>query len=120
MNIAILDFDDIQNPLLSAGQAKTTFEIGKLLVERGHVVEVICSHYPGSKDRTENGIRYHHIGISSTNLKLNNALYILALPFVVKSLKVDIIIECFTAPISTLMSPLWTKIPVVGLPSSFN
>ncbi|NTU74076.1 glycosyltransferase family 4 protein, partial [Candidatus Roizmanbacteria bacterium] len=41
-------------------------------------------------------------------------------PFVVKSLKVDIIIECFTAPISTLMSPLWTKIPVVGLPSSFN
>ena len=120
LSIVFLDFDDIKNPLLGAGQAKATLEVGKRLVKKGHKVLVICSKYPGYKDRTENGIGYKHIGIGTRNIKFNNLVYIFVLPFTVKKLSGDIIIECFTAPISTLLSPLCTKIPVIALPTSFE
>lgn len=120
MKIIFLDFDDIKNPLLGAGQAKASYEVGSLLSKRGHVVEVICSKYPKYEDRIDNGISYKHIGLGSKNIRLNNAAYILSIPLYVSFLKADIIIECFTAPISTLCSQLFTKIPVVGLPTSFE
>lgn len=120
LKITFLDFDDIKNPLLGAGQARATVEVGSRLVKRGHRVTVICSRYPGYKDRKDNGITYKHIGVGTNNIRLNNLLYILLLPFTVISLKGDIIIECFTAPISTLFSPLFTKIPVVAVPTSFE
>jgi len=120
MKITFLDFDDIKNPLLGAGQAKATFEVGRRLVKKGHRVEVLCYSYPGSKNRMEEGISYNHIGIPTKNIRLNNALYILLLPFFVARLKSDVIVECFTAPVSTLLSPLWTKIPVIGLPTSYE
>jgi glycogen synthase len=120
-SIVFLDFDDIRNPLLGAGQAKATLEVGKRLTEKGHKMKVLCSRYPGCKDRTENGIEYKHIGLGTNNIRLNNISYILALPFSVRRIKnADIIVECFTAPISTLFSPLFTKIPVVGLSTSFE
>lgn len=120
LHIIFLDFDDIKNPLLGAGQARATFEVGSRLAKMGHKVTVICSKYPGCKDRKENGIYYRHTGIGSRYIQLNNAYYILSIPFTVKMLKADIIIECFTAPISTLFTPIFTKIPVIALPSMFN
>jgi glycosyltransferase involved in cell wall biosynthesis len=120
LHIVFLDFDDIQNPLLAAGQAKATHEVASRLVLRGHTVTVLCSRYPGYLDRKDHGIFYKHIGVGTGNIKINNLLYILLLPFSVFRIKADIILECFTAPISTLLSPLWTKIPVVALPTSFE
>lgn len=120
LKIVILDLDDIKNPLLNAGQARATYEVGKRLIGRGHEVSVISSRFPGSKNRIQDGIRYSHIGLGTKNIRINNAAYILNLPFVVPTIKADIIIECFTAPISTLFTPLFTKIPVVIVPSSFE
>ncbi len=120
LHIIFLDFDDIKNPLLGAGQARATVEVGKRLAAKGHKITVICSRYPGYKDRRENGIFYKHIAVGTSNIRLNNLLYILLLPFTVIRLKGDIVVECFTAPISTLFSPLFTKIPVVALPTSFE
>src|SRR3989344_8138323 len=121
LTIVYLDLDDIKNPILAGGQATATYEVGKRLVKLGHRVIVYCSKYPGYKDRVEAGIEYKHIGINTRNVKVNNALYILTIPFIVSSIKnADIIIECFTAPVSTLFSPLFTKMPVVALPSMFN
>ena len=121
LTIVYLDLDDIKNPMLAGGQATATYEVGRRLVQRGHKVTVYCSKYPGYKDRVEAGIEYKHIGINTGNIKVNNALYILTIPFIVSAIKnTDIIIECFTAPISTLYSPLFTKIPVIALPSMFN
>lgn len=120
LHIVILDFDDIRNPLLSAGQAWATHEVGKRFIQKGHSVTVISSRYPGYKDRKENGISYTHIGLGSSNIRLNNIVYIFSVPFAVKKINADIIIECFTAPVSTLFSPLFTKIPVVAIPSSFE
>jgi len=119
MKIVFLDLDDIKNPQLAAGQARATLEVGSRFAKMGHKVVSICSKYPGYKDRTENGIKYIHIGVNTGNIQVNNAFYILTLPFVVATLKADIIIECFTAPISSLFSPLFTKIPVVALPTVF-
>ncbi|OGH10550.1 MAG: hypothetical protein A2857_06685 [Candidatus Levybacteria bacterium RIFCSPHIGHO2_01_FULL_36_15] len=120
LKIAILDFDDIKNPLLAAGQAKATLEVGKRLAEKGHKITVVSSRFPGYKDRFENGMKYIHIGLGSNNIRLNNIFYILTLPFYVIKLNSNVIIECFTSPISTLFTPLWTKIPVVAIPTSFE
>lgn len=123
MNIVFLDFDDIQNPLLGAGQAFATYQVGKELVKLGHNVSVISSRYPGYQDRVQDGILYTHIGLGTNNVQLNNAFFFVAAPYAIRKLnpkKIDIVIECFTAPISTLFSPVFTRIPVVVLPSMFN
>lgn len=120
LHIAILDFDDIKNPLLAGGQAMATFEVAKRLVGLGHKITVVCSRYPLSRDEESNGIFYKHIGLGSSNIKLNNAVFFFALPFAVARLKADVIIECFTAPISTCFSPLFTKTPVIGMPTMFE
>lgn len=120
MNIAFLDFDDLKNPLLGAGQARATYEVGSRLAAMGHKVTVYCSRYPGYRDRTYHGITYKHIALGSKHLRLNNALYILSIPYYARQIKADVIIESFTAPVSTLLTPLFTNIPVIGLPSMFN
>lgn len=120
MKILFLDFDDIANPLLGAGQARATAEVGSRLVKLGNTVISLCSKYPGYKDRVENGIKYIHIGMGTNNIRLNNFIYICTVPFVLLRIQADIIVECFTAPMSTLCAPLFTKIPVVALPTSFD
>lgn len=120
LHIAFLDLDDIDNPLLGAGQARATYEVAKRLVAMGHSVTVYCSRYPGYKDRVQDGITYRHIAVGTKNMQVNNLLFIIMAPFYVRKIKADIIIESFVAPVSTLCSPLFTKIPVIGLPSMFN
>lgn len=119
LTINVLDFDDIRNPLLNAGQARATYEICRRMVADGHEVTVISSKYPGYRDRKEKGIFYRHIGFGTGNIKLNNLLYILSVPFAVAKIRADVIIECFTPPFSTLFSPLFTRIPVVAVPTMF-
>ncbi len=120
LKIAYLDFDDIKNPLLGAGQARATVEVAKRLIKKGHIVEVFCSRYPGYRNRIESGIIYTHIGVGTKNIRFNNIFYILLLPFTVRKIRADIVVECFTSPITTLFSPLFTKIPVIALPTSFE
>ncbi|MBX4210662.1 glycosyltransferase family 4 protein [Candidatus Parcubacteria bacterium] len=118
--ITFIDFDDIQNPLLGAGSAIATFEMCKRFVKKGHSVEVISSKFPGSKDGYHDGILYTHIGVSSKYLRLNNIAFFFALPLRVRKIRADIIVESFAAPISTLFSPLFTKIPVIAFSDIFN
>lgn len=120
LHIAFLDFDDLRNQLLSGGQARATYEVAYRLVKLGHRVTIICSRYPGFEDYTQDGIVYKHIGLGSNNIKLNNIAFIFALPLAVRRLQCDVMIECFTPPISTLFSPLFTKIPVIGMPTMFE
>jgi glycosyltransferase involved in cell wall biosynthesis len=120
LKITFLDFDDTDNPLLGAGQARATLEICSRLAKKGHTIEVICSKYPESKDRIEKGIKYTHIGISTKHIRLNNLIYIFLLPFIVRKVKCDVIVECFTPPVSTLFTPLFTQIPVVAVSTSFE
>lgn len=118
MKIVILDMDDIKNPHWGSGQAIATGEIGKRLAKK-HSIIVYCSKYPGWSDYSYEGIKYRHIGLGTRNSKINNIAYIFCLPFVVRKIKADVILEHFTAPISTCFTPLFTKIPVVGITSFF-
>ncbi len=120
ISLSYLDFDDLKNPLLGAGQARATYEVGKRLSKMGYDVTVYCSKYPGSQNREEGNITYKHIGLGSKFLRLNNLLYILLLPFYVRNIKSDVIIESFVAPVSTIGTPRFTSIPIIGLPSMFN
>lgn len=120
LSIAFLDLDDIKNPLLGGGQAKTTYELGKILSKRGNKIVVYCSKYPGYKDRLDGGIYYKHISFYTNNIKINNLLYVIFAPFYARKIKEDLIVECFTAPTSTLLSPLFAKKPVIGLGTSFE
>lgn len=123
MNIAYFDFDDIRNPLLGAGQAQATFQVASRLVKKGHRVTVFASRFPGSQDRIEQGISYRHIGLGSQFIRLNNLAYLFFAPWQALRFKpneFDVIVECSTAPTSTLFTPLMTKIPVIILPSMFN
>ncbi len=120
LHIAFVDFDDIQNTILNGGQARATFEVAVRLVKLGHRVTIITSRFPGSKDQNYHGINYKHIGVGSRNVRVNNVFWFFALPFAVMKLKADVIIEAFTAPISTAFTPLFTKIPVIGMPTMFE
>jgi glycosyltransferase involved in cell wall biosynthesis len=119
MKIVFLDLDNIKNPLLNAGQARATREVGRLLALR-HEVVVYCSKYPGYQDYTEEGITHIHMGLGSRNMRLNNLVYLLAILFLVPWINADIIVESFVPPWSVSFAPLLTTIPVVGLPSTFN
>lgn len=118
MKIAILDMDDLKNPHWGSGQATATREIGKRLSKR-HFVTVYSSRYPGWSDYSHEGIKYKHIGLGTKNSKLNNLAYIFCLPFTVRKIDADVILEHFTAPISTCFTPIFTKIPVIGITSFF-
>lgn len=118
--LAIFDFDDIRNPLLNAGQARSTYEIGRRLARRGWRVEVFSSRFPGYLDRIEEGIKYRHIGLGSRWLRLNNIVYFPAALKAAGKAKADVILECFTAPISVIGTPLAAKIPVLAKATSFE
>ncbi len=120
MNIAIIDMDNLRSPFWGSGQARATREVGKRLVQRGHAVTVYTTQYPGYKDYEEEGMKYVHKGIGFTNPRLTNFAFVFSIPFIVRRIKADVIIENFNAPFSVSFSPLFTKIPVVVLPTMFN
>lgn len=119
MKIAIIDMDSLKNPFWAAGQARATREIAKRF-SVNHEVTVYTSKYPGYKNYIEDRIRYVHVGICSSNSKLVNLAFILNIPFLARTIKADIILENFNAPVSISFAPLFTKIPVIGLPTMFH
>lgn len=118
LRLAIIDMDNLYNPFWAAGQARATREVGKRLAKK-YAVTVYSSKYPGYRDYMEDGIMYTHIGIVSKSPRITNIGFILSIPFIVRKLKADIIIENFNAPFSVSLSPLFTKIPIIGLPTMF-
>ena len=56
LSIVFLDFDDIKNPLLGAGQAKATLEVGKRLVKKGHELLSFLRDIPDIKIELNPGL----------------------------------------------------------------
>jgi len=111
MKILHLDFDDLKSPL-GGGQARVTFEICRRLARR-HEVTVVTSKYPGSHDEIIDNVRYVRVGLN--NFPWNFAAYIWLAPDIVRRYEHDILIESFVPPISTMLTPLFTKKPVIGM-----
>ena len=118
--IAVIDMDDIKSSHWGAGQARATREVFKRLVD-SYDITIYTSKYPGYQDYSEDGLKYVHIGIDNKNPQLTNIYFLLNIPFFVRSLKnIDLIVENFNAPTSVSFSPVFTNIPVVGIPTMFN
>ncbi len=111
--------DSLKNPYWGAGQARATREVSKRLAKK-HKITVYCSKYPGAKDYKEDNISYKHIGLTSSSPILTNLSFLFSIPLVARNVKADIIVENFNAPTSVSFAPLFTKVPVVGLPTMFN
>src|SRR3989338_2668450 len=119
MRIAVIDLDNLKNPFWAAGQARSTREIYKRLSER-HDITVYCAKYPGYQDYHEDGIFYKHVGALVNQPQISNLLFLLYIPLLVRKIEADIIIENFNAPTGVSFSPLFTRIPVLGIPTMFN
>jgi glycosyltransferase involved in cell wall biosynthesis len=100
----------------SGGGAIRTFEINRRLASR-HEITVVARKYPGARRRTEDGIKYRHLGIASKRLgRLPSIVsYHLAVPIFALFHRADLVVEDFAAPMSSISLPLFTRDPTIAV-----
>lgn len=119
-SIAVIDMDDLRSSHWGSGQARATREVFKRLTDT-YDITIYSSKYPGYQDYSEDGLNYKHIGIEHANPQWTNLYFLFNIPFFVRTIKnADLIVENFNAPTSVSFAPLFTHIPVVGIPTMFN
>ncbi len=111
MKILQIDFDDLKNPI-GGGQARLTYEFNRRLI-RNHEITVVTGRFPGTRDEIIDKIKYVRVGARS--FPWNFLSFIWQAPDVIRKVPHDILIESFTPPVSTALTPLFTKKPVVGM-----
>lgn len=113
MRILHLDIDDLSSPL-GGGQARRTYEINRRLAAQGHQVTVVTGRYGravrGSVVR--DGVVYRRLG--GGPFPWNFLTYLALLGIAVRAEAHDLLVEDFTSPVSTGMSPLYTRRPVIA------
>jgi glycogen(starch) synthase len=116
LRVLHLGFED---PLMpgSGGGSVRTGEINRRLAGEGIAVTVLTTRFPGCVDGDRDGVRYEHVGIGRGANRLTRWLgYLLALPAAVRGHRdVDLVVEDFLPPFSSMAVPLWTRRPVVGM-----
>lgn len=113
--LLFIDPDSIRSTLIAGGQGRITWNIASRLAKRGHKVTLLTSKYPQYKDENIDGVDYIHIGISTKHIGLNFLSFIITLPFFLIFRRDDIAFECLSAPITTLLSPLFFRGKVVAI-----
>jgi glycosyltransferase involved in cell wall biosynthesis len=118
ISVLHLAFEDHRRPG-SGGGAYRTHEIARRLARR-HEVTVVTTTWRGAQDRTEDGVRYVHVGLAGGYL-IEVLSYFLCLPFVLRRLPADVVVEDFAAPMSSALVPLYERRrPVVALVQWLN
>lgn len=103
----------------SGGGAYRTHEVARRLAER-HQVTVVTTTWRGARDRVEDGVRYVHVGLPGGYL-VEVLSYFLCLPFVLRRLDADVVVEDFAAPMSSALVPLYERRrPIVALVQWLN
>ncbi len=111
LRILHLAFEDPRRPG-SGGGAVRTREINARLAER-HDVEVVTTGWPGARPRTEDGVRWTHT--PSLPGRGSSLPYFALAPLIARRRGVDLVVEDFAAPISTVGLPRFTPTPVVAV-----
>jgi glycogen synthase len=117
MRILHLGFEDPMMPGAGGGSVRT-HEINKRIAACGHSVTVITTRYPNCTTRVQDGVRYIPLGFGPGRTRLGRLLgYCLRLPWEARKrrLSIDLVVEDFFAPFSTLAAPFWTGNPTIGM-----
>lgn len=109
LRLLVINWQDIENP--QAGGAEIHLhEIFERLVQRGHLVTLLCSGWPAAEPRARiNGIEIHRVGG-------RHSFALRAAPFYASRLRrsaFDLVIEDINK--IPLFSPLWAGKPVLAL-----
>ena len=111
LRILHLAFEDPRRPG-SGGGAVRTREIDARLAQR-HDVEVVTAGWPGAHPRTEDGVRWTHT--PALPGRGSSLPYFALAPLLARRRGVDLVVEDFAAPVSTLGLPRFTPAPVVAV-----
>ncbi|MET3901860.1 glycosyltransferase family 4 protein [Paenarthrobacter sp. 4246] len=117
MRVLHLGFEDPRMPGAGGGSVRT-HEINRRLAGKGYHITVLTTRYPGWTERVEDGVRYVPIGYGSGRNRLTRLVaYVARLPFEVSRRRssVDLVVEDFFAPFSTMAAPLWSQRPTIGV-----
>ena len=112
-----LAFEDPCRPGAGGGSVRTA-EINRRLA-RDFSVTAVCAGYPGSKARTEGGVRYVCIGLP-WGQKLSLLSYFFFVPWALLRYPSDLVVEDFAAPFSSIAVPWLTSRPVIGVVQWLN
>lgn len=112
-HIVFTTYDSIGNPYYNGGGAHAIHEIAKRLA-RYYRITIVAGSYPGAKNQQQDGVTYHYHGYRFSP-QLSQLSYVITLPFYVRKLNPDLVIESFTPPFSVSHLPLRVKVPVVAL-----
>ncbi|NMO92530.1 glycosyltransferase family 4 protein [Actinomycetospora sp. TBRC 11914] len=136
MHVLHLAFEDPAMPG-SGGGALRTAEIDRRLAAAGHHVTVLTGRYPGATDRVERhgtgSVSWVHPHVGRGRTRLTRLLPYMAAAFLAARRAgrrrpgddtgpgpVDLVVEDFFAPISSMAIPAWTRVPVVGVVQWLN
>ncbi|MFJ4025951.1 glycosyltransferase family 4 protein [Paenarthrobacter sp. NPDC089989] len=117
MKILHLGFEDPAMPGAGGGSVRT-HQINRRLANKGFDVTVLTTRFPGWSERVQDGVRYIPVGFGQGNNRLTRLLgYVARLPFEVRRRRstVDLVVEDFFAPFSSMAAPLWTNAPTIGI-----
>ena len=117
MRVLHLGFEDPGMPGAGGGSVRT-HEINRRLAAKGYQVTVLTTRYPGWTERVEDGVHYVPIGYGAGRNRLTRLVaYVARLPFEASRRRssIDLVVEDFFAPFSTMAAPLWTQRPTIGV-----
>ncbi|MEJ2868907.1 glycosyltransferase family 4 protein [Actinomycetospora sp. OC33-EN08] len=136
LHVLHLAFEDPAMPG-SGGGALRTAEIDRRLAAAGHHVTVLTGRYPGAEDRVERHgagtVHWVHPHVGRGRTRLTRLVAYMAAAFLTARRAgrphpgddagpgpVDLVVEDFFAPISSMAIPRWTRRPVVGVVQWLN
>ncbi len=75
---------------------------------------MVCARYKGSRERTDDGVRYVHVGMPGGDF-FERLAYFAFLPYALLRYRSDLVVEDFGAPFSSVAIPWMTSRPVMGV-----
>jgi len=107
-----LGFEDPQRPAAGGGSMRT-HEISRRLANEFDIT-IVCARYRGCRQRVEDGVRYVHIGVPAGYFG-SLISYFACIPWALWRYDSDLVVEEFSAPVSSIAVPWLTRRPVLGV-----
>ena len=117
MRILHLGFEDHRRPGSGGGSLRNA-EINRRLADR-HRITVLVANYRGARRRVEDGVEYVPVGLPLGYFP-SLISYFLLVPLVALGCPADLVVEEFAAPMSSVLTPLWTRRPTLAVVQWMN